>query len=114
MTSHEYAEKLLDLVKLLQESEPFELPTYESEETLAESGMRRMNFFSDKTRFLAAVRSLGNGHKKYDGHSLVFVSGGLHLAVDRNAVCRIVKPAVPAEYECEPLLAPEEEELLQR
>lgn len=32
-----------------------------------------------------------------------------YAAADRNKLCRIIRPAIPAEYECEPLLSAEEE-----
>jgi hypothetical protein len=34
---------------------------------------------------------------------------GITLSVPRSAVCRIVEPAKPAVYECEPLLSDQEE-----
>ena len=36
----------------------------------------------------------------------------LHFRVERNKVCKVITPAVPAVYECEPLLTPEEESAL--
>jgi len=43
---------------------------------------------------------------------VVSIADGLTFDVEvaRNAVCRLVKPAQPAVYDCEPLLSQEEEE----
>ena len=55
---------------------------------------------------------LDNRQHKPDG-SLDFGAAwpAIHIRaqVDRSLVCRLVKPAIPAKYECDPLLSQEEE-----
>ena len=34
---------------------------------------------------------------------------GLEVSLYRDSLCRIIRPAQPAQYECEPLLSPDEE-----
>lgn len=111
MTSHEYARKLAAVADLLAAAPEFEMPSY-MDSYIQSYGIDTIRFHNGKDRFLAAARAIGNGEKIYDGDTFEFhvLSGLLRLTVDRDAVCRIVKPAVPAEYECEPLLSQEEVE----
>lgn len=110
MTSHEYAGKLRQLAARLEEVAAFELPDYH-ESYIKESGLERFSYHFDKTGFLAAVRALGKGRKVIAGDDLRFVGADelLHLSIYRSEVCKLVKPAQPAEYDCEPLLSQAEE-----
>lgn len=71
----------------------------------------------DKARFLALAAAFphpfakeyedgerGNLELKYETSAAIFTVSCL-----RSAVCRIVEPAKPAVYECEPLLSLEED-----
>lgn len=125
MKSHEYADKLMEIVRLLQTSPEFEMPQY-YDSYIADYGTERLLYWSDKEGFIAAVRALGSGKKIYRESEIEFKPNraSIHLQVSKDAVCKIVKPAVPAVYEgqakliseaipavyeCEPLLSPEEE-----
>lgn len=106
MTSHDYARELKRVADCLERREEFDLPDYLDEVAL------KLSYFDDKKRFLAAVRALGTGTKgpdKYITNDYIFTPafGGLRIQAERNTVCRLVRPA---EYECEPLLSPEEEQ----
>jgi hypothetical protein len=77
-----------------------------------------MNFHEDKESFLQAVRAIGAGRKE-DGQlgksELRFVATtptGTEFAVEvyRSSLCRLVRPAQEAVYECEPLLSQAEME----
>lgn len=108
MTSHEYARRLRTVVDKLLAAESFDLPTY-MESHLRRNGVVRIDFFGHKEEFLAAVCSVGSGKKSGNESTLDFIVDDLVLGVDRSSVCRIIKPAQPAEYECEPLLSQAEE-----
>lgn len=110
MTSHEYAKKLHELAELLESRPEFKMPSYQKQYT-ADYGTGAFRYYTDKVGFLAAIRAIGSGRKDIGEDEVNFwdVKGLLRLEVDRNAVCHIVKPAQPAEYECEPLLSTEEE-----
>lgn len=114
MTSHEYAKKLHELAERLESRPEFKLPYYQ-ENYILEHGIDNFSYHSDKTGFLEAVKAVGSGTKKVgDKWDFTFLAldGLLRLTVARSAVCRLVKPAQPAEYECEPLLSQEEESSL--
>lgn|SRR5215831_11399992 len=111
MTSHEYAVKLLEVVRLLQTSAEFEMPVY-TKTYVENHGIDHIRYYADKELFLKAVRAVGSGKKiagEDDSFTFAAADGLLRLSVNRDAVCRLVKPAVPAEYECEPLLSQAEE-----
>ena len=36
----------------------------------------------------------------------------VYASIERSRICKLVRPAQPAEYECEPLLSEDEEEAL--
>ena len=113
LTSHEYARQMQAVAQWLLDKPEFKLPDYETEYS------ERLNYFSDKEGFIRAAKVLG-GKKdvSHDGdYRLVteHLSGfRFTLVANRNAVCRIVKPAQEAEYECEPLLTQQEEEEVNR
>jgi hypothetical protein len=108
MTSHEYAKKLRIAADFFLSKPEFKLRN---------SPLLFASYWADKDGFLAAVKALGKGEKKYEGESLKFIVTvapdlTFDVEVSRSAVCRLVKPAQPAEYECEPLLSQEEESSL--
>ena len=108
MTSHQYAKQLHEIAAFLESRPVFEMPTYTS------AAWDRIQFFSDKEKFIAAGRAIGSFAKSFDRHDLILMHtlpSGAHidLVAARNLVCRLVKEA---EYECEPLLTPEEEKSL--
>jgi hypothetical protein len=70
-------------------------------------------YFSHKEEFLSFVRAVRNGVKRFTEHDVRFTADtpdGMTVwaEVDRNSVCRIVTPAQPAVYDCEPLLSQDE------
>ena len=69
--------------------------------------------FHEKEAFVAAVKAVGAGKKKFSDLSIEFevkVPGGqIKLSAPREKVCRLIRPA---EYECDPFLSPEEEKSL--
>lgn len=110
MTSHEYALELLKIAHGLQERPEFPLPDYYTPEFKAY--LINISYFADKKRFLQAVAAIGSAVKGGDESNYVLTPAFapmLRIEANRNAVCRIVKPATPAEYECEPLLSQAEE-----
>lgn len=116
MTSHEYAKKLHDLANNLEHVEPFLLPN-QSDSFYRDYGIESFRYYGEKLPFLAAVKAVGTGKKdtsKEREFSFIAFDGLLHIVVNRDAVCRIVKPAQPAEYDCEPLLSQEEEDSLEQ
>lgn len=110
MTSREYANRLRVIADVLEASPEFTLPNY-SDSHYKDHGIDNLRFYDEKEPFLAAVRAIGNGRKVVDEryYNFVVADGLLHISVNREAVCRIVKPAQVAEYECEPLLSQAEE-----
>lgn len=82
-------------------------------------------FFScmgEKDQFVAMARLLprpiikkyDNPEKQYGEVKLTIEGDALYVqaSVYRSVVCKLIKPAIPAEYDCEPLLSAEEEESL--
>jgi len=110
VTSHDYAKQLRILADALEAAPEFTLPSY-SDVHYAESGLENLRYYEDKAGFLSAVKALGTGRKVMTDRSITLVAanGLLHISANRDAVCRIIKPAQPAEYECEPLLSQAEE-----
>lgn len=74
-------------------------------------------YCNEKDEFLASARLLPRPMKKdmtehrYGLENMDSVVW-LRSMVDRNKVCTLVKPAVPAVYDCAPLLSEEEENSL--
>ena len=77
-----------------------------------------LTFYSnDKTEFLASARILPRPlAKEVTDHEYTLESGRkpggavwLRTKCDRNKVCTVITPAVPAVYDCPPLLSDEEE-----
>ena len=73
-----------------------------------------------KEQFLSLARIFPRPFQKRDGlagqhYILTHESAALNVEarIDRSKVCRLVKPAQEAEYECEPLLTQDEEMLLE-
>ena len=77
---------------------------------------------ADKPTFLALARilprPLAKGVCAYDadGMQLTYTSPALIVTTEikRSKVCRLIEPerTIPAKYECEPLLSPEEDAAL--
>lgn len=72
----------------------------------------------DKHAFLALAGVLPHPFKKiYRGIDLVleYSSRSIHVEskINRDTVCRLVEPAKPAVYECEPLLSEDERAALE-
>lgn len=74
----------------------------------------------DKDEFLAAVRSLGSFEKTIidSGNKLrvtkAFGESKIYFEIPRSVVCRKVRVMKEVDdYECDPLLSPEEEQLLE-
>ena len=74
----------------------------------------------DKTLAALVVKTIGGHWDKTvkdtntSFSAMVYTSRetGLEVQLYRDGICKIVRPAQPAEYECEPLLSPEEEDEL--
>lgn len=112
MTSHDLARVLRGMADLLDSKPVFPMPSYYGNSNLSRFG--KLRYFGEKDAFIAAAKALGTFTKKYTADELIIscpANGGgeITLEIERNAVCRIVKPAQPAEYECDPLLSPEED-----
>lgn len=110
MTSHEYATKLKELAAFLEGVDEFPLPDY-WDYHIESCGLEHFSYYGEKEAFLAGVRALGSVKKQADKRdfAVLAANGLLKLSVNREAVCRLVKPAQEAVYECEPLLSQAEE-----
>jgi hypothetical protein len=97
MKSHEYAEKLKAAAEALLAREDVEF--------VGRPPFIPISFY-EKEPFIAAVRVLGSGEKKWTHDELQFTPYGameiFRLYIARNTVCRLVRPA---EYDCEPILS---------
>jgi hypothetical protein len=64
-------------------------------------------FWSEKQPFIALVRATMPGRKETSNDYISFIPAGANLqfTINRSVVCRRLNP----EYECEPLLSPEED-----
>lgn len=72
-----------------------------------------LDFHTGKESFLNAVAQMPHPFSKvYKGDDFAVVYRGAGVVIEhyakRDRVCRIVEPAKPAVYECEPLLSPAE------
>lgn len=104
MTSHEYVKRLREIADYLETRPAFTLSDWKGESA------GRLDYYFDKEEFLAAVRALGSGKKSVETDSLgqpkvVFTSGPVQVLIEQDKVCRIIEPARPAVYDCEPLLS---------
>src|SRR5581483_3112973 len=105
MTSHDYAVELRRIADELESRPEFDLPDYTRKAYVS------FSYFSDKGRFISAVRALGSLSKDFSDKTYLRVSKSLgttasiDMNVNRDSVCRLVREA---EYECEPLLNAEE------
>jgi hypothetical protein len=104
--SHEYARRLQELAEFLLSRESFVLPYFEP------TSYHHFRYY-EKEPFIAAVKALGSGKKKITDGEIEFVveRPGAHIGIEapRNLLCRLIRPA---EYDCDPLLSPEEEKSL--
>jgi hypothetical protein len=69
---------------------------------------------NSKIMFLNVARLMPRPFdKKYEHRNIKLehqgVAADITAWVEQSVVCRIVRPAIEAEYECDPLLSPEEE-----
>jgi hypothetical protein len=111
MNSHEHARVLRGIADCLESKPEFALPDHWSAHLI--SLFNCVSYYAQKDLFLAAARALGEFEKKYTDSELEIAcpangGGRLLLRVNRDVVCRLVKPAQPAEYECDPLLLDDE------
>lgn len=101
-SSHEYARNLQKLAEWLLARPEFEIGRYDT---------RSFTIFSyyDKDQFLAAVRALGAGKKKFTDREVQFEIelpfAEIRVDAPRDKVCRLIRPA---EYECDPFLSDSE------
>jgi hypothetical protein len=105
MTSKDLALHLRAIADKLESAEEFELPDYRASANIS------LYYWGDKLRFLKAAKALGTGTKQVRGdeYQMHYLEGQLRIIANRDSVCKIVRPAVPAEYDCEPLLSQMEE-----
>jgi hypothetical protein len=106
ITSREYAEKLRALASELDGFPEFPLPDYWKIHNWS------VDYFNEKGPFLAALKALGTGAKSVEddaGSTPIFVfrpkGASFRITIYRDGVCKLVRPA---EYDCAPLLAPNE------
>jgi hypothetical protein len=108
MTSHEYATELKKLADEMLACPDFQLGWSDDTCTLG--------IGASKDELLAFAKNLRPLRKEYSDTQikLFFGSGRItaEISADRTVACRIVEPAKPPVYECDPLLAPEEEAAL--
>ena len=103
-TSHDYARRL-------QEQATFLLSRPEFETDSTPHGF--FWFCSDKEKFLAAVKAVGAGKKKFTDDEVRFSPvdyPDITIYANRNSVCKKVQEAV---WECEPLLSAAEEQQIE-
>lgn len=105
-TSHDLAHSLEQTAAWLLSRDPFPVEDFDADTWIYLS-------FKEKDTFVAAVKAVGTGKKEVDNYYIQFkvdVPGGkIKLSAPRDTVCRLIRPA---EYECDPLLSPEEEKNL--
>lgn len=105
-TSHDYAKRLREAADFLESRPSFAVPDFDKRL------FAHFNY-SDKEPFVAAVRALGTGTKTFDDDEISFAIDApfakIIVAARRTVACRLIRPA---EYECDPLLSPDEEKEL--
>ena len=102
MKSHEYAKRLHEIADFLLSRPEFE----------ASHRPYMYHYTTSKAQVLAAARSFGSVKKDFQNDEIRITPADFPefvIEAPRNIVCRIVKPAQPAEYDCEPLLSQAEE-----
>jgi hypothetical protein len=104
--SHEYARCLQQFANFLLSRDAFELPW------TTPTTFHHMTYYDpeDKGRFIAAVKALGTGEKKFTEDHVEFIvnapgTDAFTIRAPRHVICRLLKPA---KYECDPLFSPEE------
>jgi hypothetical protein len=111
--SHTYAKNLRALADWLESK-----PAFPMRDVNVIAKPLYVTYYGDKDSFLAAVRALGAGKKETDEYfkdDLIFRATScpegteFKVHVNRSAVCRLVRPAQEAVYDCEPLLSQAEE-----
>ena len=112
MTSHALATDLAKMAEHLKQQPDLEIGTFyltnESYNTTGEQFKTIAKSFPKPLR--KRVTSSSTGSSDITLESPKEVTGfTLYFRVPQNKVCRVVTPARPAVYDCEPLLTPEEE-----
>lgn len=106
-TSHDYAKNLQLMAEWLLSHDAFQLPGHSYA-----SGHHYFHF-CDKEPFLACAKSLGSFKKDFTDSAIKLnvelPFGDVAVEAPRNLVCRMVRAA---EYDCEPLLSPDDEKQL--
>lgn len=112
MTSHEYADRMIALAEFLKNRPEFKIPIRDP--------YAHFDYFSDKQNFLDAVRAVGAGRKAFKKYGKDIEDIQFHpatpkgteivISASRSTVCRKVQEE---KWECDPLLSPEEEKLLE-
>lgn len=106
MTSHDLALNLQKTAVWLLSKESFPLSEFDAHSYQYLS-------FTKKEEFLAAVKAVGSGKKKFSDTEITFEVeapwGIVKLTARRETVCRLIRPA---EYDCASFLSPEEEAAL--
>lgn len=106
LTSHDYAHFLQHAAEIFLSREAFQIPAHYD---------YSFNYFrfDNKDEFVAAVKALGPGKKVFSDDNIEFKIQEPHVSIiveaPRKLLCRLIRPA---EYECDPLLSPDEEKQL--
>jgi hypothetical protein len=108
-TSRDFARNLRALADWLDSKVEFKMQSIEARAPY--------NEFYEKDDFIAAVKAIGSGTKgeglmdNYLKYKSTTTPKGTEFAfeINRSKVCKLVRPAQPAEYDCEPLLSHAEE-----
>jgi hypothetical protein len=106
ITSHDYARELQKNAEFL-----LSRPSFNFEGSWGEP--HHYFRFAYRESFLACVKALGSGQKKFTEDEIEFKvqfpSSVIKVEAPRATVCRLIRPA---EYECDPFLSPDEEQNL--
>ena len=95
---------------------------FRTQESFSISGTPMLHLGSCHSRetFIALAKALPRPMRKRDGIgsterfpeiAVEYVTEDIHVyaSAERDVLCRLIEPARPAKYECEPLLSAEEE-----
>ncbi len=108
--SHDYAHAMKLVADFLLSKPAFNLPDYE------DGFSAKLYYYADKAGFLAAARALGGVKNVTDERYFCLTNklprSQFSISAERSAVCRLIEPAKPAMYDCEPLLSQTEEQEL--
>lgn len=105
-TSHDYAKRLREAADFLESRPCFVVPDFDRRVFVC------FNYY-EREQIIAAVRALGTGKKNFTDDDISFEvvlpCAKIIVNAPRLKVCRLIRPA---EYECDPLLSPDEEKEL--